>query len=240
MINQLSVNYRSTEQIVKAFTTFAHNMGTSQTGGMLKLSLQAYKGSGPCQPEIRTHKSREEESAGVANSVQELVNAGIALKDQAILCRTYSGLNQIAAALEANGIPALYLGSLFERDEVRDLLALLSLAVDFSGKGLVRIGTLPRYSLNLQDVFITCRHIRGLDPFSFDDLKHLHELEGLSEQGTEGLKLLARDLVGFGQSTHPWELLATYLLDRTDMVRLMAKTDSVKWTNAGDSRMAVS
>src|SRR3546814_13979797 len=66
----------------------------------------------------------------------------------------------IAAALEARDIPVLHLGSLFEREEVRDLLALLSLTVDPFGDALVRVGAMPRYGLSLQDVRAVSRPLR--------------------------------------------------------------------------------
>jgi hypothetical protein len=53
-------------------------------------------------------------------------------------------LNEIAAALDARSIPLLHLGSLFEGQEIRDLLALVSLAVDPFGDALVRVGAMPR------------------------------------------------------------------------------------------------
>ena len=96
----------------------------------------------------------------VAAAVRALEGDGIRLRDQAVLCRTNRRLNEIAAALELRGIPVLHLGSLFERDEVRDLLALMSLAVDPFGDALVRVAALPRYGVSLQDIHAAIRHLR--------------------------------------------------------------------------------
>ena len=131
--DQLSVNYRSTQQVVNALLALAPHMGAST--GMLPLTLTAERGAGPVRPEIRQYDTLDDEAEGVAASVRELETAGVRLRDQAVLCRSNRRLNEIAAALEARGIPVLHLGSLFERDEVRDLLALLSLAVDRLGAG---------------------------------------------------------------------------------------------------------
>jgi len=60
----------------------------------------------------------------VAAGIRELETGGVRFRDQAVLCRSNRRLNEIAEALEARGIPVLHLGSLFEREEVRDLLAL--------------------------------------------------------------------------------------------------------------------
>ena len=106
--------------------------------------------------------------------------AGVRLRDQAVLCRTNGRLNEIASALEVRGIPVLHAVSpvsalarhprpcwssdvfLFEREEVRDLLAVLSLAVDPFGDALVRVGAMPRYGLTLQDAHSVSRFLRSL------------------------------------------------------------------------------
>ena len=85
----------------------------------------------------------------------------MALRQQAVLCRSNNRLNDLATALEERGIPVLHLGSLFEREEVRDLLALLSLAVDRFGDALVRVASMPRYDVSLQDVHAATRHLRS-------------------------------------------------------------------------------
>ena len=137
----------------------APQMGASE--GMLPLSLTADRGSGPAHPQIRRYDTLEEEAEGIAASVREFEAAGVRLRDQAVLCRTNSRLSEIAPALEARKIPVLHLGSLFEREEVRDLLILLSLAVDPLGDGLARVGAMPRYNLTLQDVYTATQWLRA-------------------------------------------------------------------------------
>ncbi|MDP2780403.1 UvrD-helicase domain-containing protein, partial [Devosia sp.] len=51
VVDQLGVNYRSTEQVVHAFAAVAPHMGASH--GMLPLALEADRGAGPGKPEIR-------------------------------------------------------------------------------------------------------------------------------------------------------------------------------------------
>ncbi|HMA36773.1 MAG TPA: 3'-5' exonuclease, partial [Chloroflexia bacterium] len=62
--------------------------------------------------------------------------------EQAILCRTHGQAASIARVLEAAGVPTLYLGNLFERPEIRDLLALVSLAAESDGRALLRASRL--------------------------------------------------------------------------------------------------
>src|SRR3546814_13936118 len=91
----------------------------------------------------------EEEMDALAGNIRALEQQGIALKSQAVLARSNGALARVAEALEARGVPVLYLGPLFERPEIRDLLSLLSLLVDASGPGLVRVGDFPEYSIKI-------------------------------------------------------------------------------------------
>lgn len=224
-VDQLGVNYRSTEQIVKTVVAVAPRMGASQ--GMLPLTLDADQGAGPSQPQVRRFETLGDEEAGIATRIREFEASGVALRDQAVLCRSNNRLNEIAAALEARGIPVLHLGSLFEREEVRDLLALLSLAVDPFGDALVRVGAMPRYDLSLQDVLAISRHLRGAKRPALTGLTDAVNAPGLSAAGRAAVARLAGDLAGLPTSSAAWDFLATYLLDRSDLARRYAAASSV-------------
>ena len=222
--DRLDLNYRSTKQIVDTIVAVAPHLGASQ--GMLPLDLHANRGLGPARPEIRRYETLEQEVGGIAASIHELEADGIALRDQAVLCRSNSRLNEIAAGLEARGIPILHLGSLFERDEVRNLLALLSLAVDPFGSALVRIGAMRRYGLSLQDVHAALQHLREQEGSALAGLATLSTAPGVSVEGRASIDRLARDLAGLTPSVPAWEFLSTYLLDRTDLIREMAQAST--------------
>lgn len=224
-VDQLSLCYRSTQQIVDVFVAITPRMGASE--GMLALDVTADRGAGPGRPQIRRYETLDDEAAGTAASVRELETAGVRLRDQAVLCRTNRRLDELAAALEARGVPVLHLGSLFEREEVRDLLALLSLAVDSFGDGLCRVGAMPRYNLSLQDMYLASQYLRETHPPALAGLAELARLPGLSDSGAAGLALLAADLESLSSRASAWEFLAFYLLDRTDLVRIMAQRESV-------------
>jgi DNA helicase-2/ATP-dependent DNA helicase PcrA len=223
--DQLGLNYRSTKQIVDTFVGIAPRMGAST--GMLPLALEADRGLGPVKPEIRRYDTLDDEIEGVAASVRELEAAGVALRDQAVLCRSNGRLNEIAAGLEARGIPVLHLGSLFERDEVRDLLALLSLAVDPFGDALVRVAAAPRYGASLQDIHLVTRHLRTAGRAALVGLASLATVAGLSPAGSAAFSCLAEDLTGLKPSASAWDFLSTYLLDRTGLAREMGDALSV-------------
>ena len=223
--DQLGVNYRSTEQIVHSFVAVAPHMGASN--GMLTLALEADRSKGTNRPGIRRFETLNDEAEGVAASVRQLEGAGVRLRDQAVLCRTNRRLNEIASALEMRGIPVLHLGSLFEREEVRDLLAVLSLAVDPFGDALVRVGAMPRYGLTLQDVHCVSRFLRSLHKPALAGLAEAVQAPGLSTSGRKGIERLAADLNGLCSSANAWKFLAIYLLDHTDLAKELGRATSV-------------
>lgn len=225
VIDQLGVNYRSIDQIVRSFVAVAPHMGASR--GMLPLALEANRGQGPGRPELRRFETLDDEAEGVAASIRQLEQDGVKLRDQAVLCRTNGRLNEIASALEARGIPVLHLGSLFEREEVRDLLALLSLAVDPFGDALVRVGAMPRYGLSLQDSHCLSRHLRSLGKPALAGLAEAINAPGLSVSGRAGIAQLATDLAPLRSNMSAWEFLTVYLLDRTDLARQLGEAISV-------------
>ena len=208
----LEVNYRSTSEVVEAFTQFSREMRASD--GMLPLRVTANRGHGDI-PQIKAYETEEIEFDGIATNILDLEKSGVALRDQAVLCRTNARLNRVAAHLEARGIPVLHLGSLFERDEIRDLLALMSLAVDSMGVGLVRVATIDRYRLNAVDLTVALKALQEGDGTAVDKLASIAGLSALSRDGRASLTRLATDLDGTGLSTSPWEFLTSWLMDRS-------------------------
>jgi superfamily I DNA/RNA helicase len=224
-VDQLSISYRSTKEITDAVVAIAPHMGASE--GMLTLDLTADRGPGTAVPELRRFETLDDELEGIAGGIRELEAQGVQLRRQAVLCRKNGRLNEIASALEERGIPVLHLGSLFEREEIRDLLSLLSLAVDRFGDGLVRVGAMPRYNLSLQDVYVACRWLRENDRPALTALPDLPHVAGISPDGFAGLTRLAADFEGIHAATSAWGLLSTFLLDRSGLARDMSRGESV-------------
>jgi len=135
-------------------------------------------------------------------------------------------LNEIASALEVRGIPVLHLGSLFEREEVRDLLRAQPGRRPF-GDALLRVGTMPRYGLTLQDAHCLSRHLRSLGKPALAGLANAASAPGLSSSGREGIERLAADLTGLRSNMSAWEFLAVFLLDRTDLLKQLGRAASI-------------
>ncbi len=78
------------------------------------------------------------EQAGLIEAIQRYRAQGYSYHDQAILCRKNSHVHQIAAALAAQGIPVKQTGYFFERPEIKDVLALLTLAAGPDARAILR------------------------------------------------------------------------------------------------------
>jgi len=222
----LGMNYRSTQEITAAYCGFSREMAASK--GMLELKLEAHSGPGGAAPELRQVDEEEQEEAAAAASIKALEDAGVPLGDQAMLFRTNGKLSEFAAALEARGIPVLHLGSLFERDEIRDLLSLLSLLADLRGSALIRVASPPRYSVPLSDVTKFLAKRRETEAKTLDALKDPAFQEGLSEAAKTGLARLAADLEGLKASSMPWDALCTYLFERSHSMKALAESQDVR------------
>lgn len=225
VVDRLDVNYRSSREVVSTFQAFAPHMSASV--GMLPLALEADEGSSGARPQLRVFQTVEDELEGVAAAIRELEGKNVRLRDQAVLCRSNARLNEIATGLEARRIPVLHLGSLFERSEIRDLLALLTLMVDPFGAGLIRVGAMPRYAVPLQDLWIAVSRLRGSTKPAIGELATLAADKALSDMARAGLTRLAEDLRDLSTSKSAWESLTRYLLDNTDVIARHAAETSI-------------
>ena len=92
------------------------------------------------------------------------------------------------------------------------------------GDGLVRVGAMPRYALSIEDVRATLSWLREAPAPVAPRLAAAAANASLSEPGRAALSRLASDLEGFGTGDTPWQVLATYLLDRTRMLVELARS----------------
>jgi len=216
----LERNYRSVQEIVDTFSDFAVGMSTGGTHSRLKADRAPSSNS----PELQTVTSGDQTSSALAENIERMRAAGFSYRDQAVLCRGNDKLSELGQELEQLGIPVLFLGSLFEREEVKDLVALLSLLIDRRKMGLIRIGCWPDFAMPFEDIVLVFDHLRGIDAQT-DGWGS--ELSGLSELGKASLVSLRQTLEGFDQTSSPWTILATALLDRTRMAAQVALSSRV-------------
>lgn len=223
---QLGVNYRSDKRIVDVFTEFARGMQASV--GALPLNLQADRGATGARVELRVAASADDEISALAASITAVHEQGIAYGGQAVLCASNARLNAIAEGLEARGIPALHLGSLFERPEVKDLLALLSLVTDPRAAAMVRVATMARHQMPLQDVMRVIEHLRAADPASLAWSAMHAEVDGLADGSREALARLSTLFAGVSASTNPWSLLTGWTIDGLGLAKTLYETGDAR------------
>jgi superfamily I DNA/RNA helicase len=221
--SRLRVNYRSTEEIVTAYSSFAGEMTASATDA----SLHAHRGASGEPIELHLLDTKDTLSAAIADAITERNEAGVQFRDQAVLCTGNERLGEIARDLERMGIPVLFLGNLFERPEVKDLLSFLSLLVDRRAMGLLRAGCTPEFPMALEDVGALFEELRDGNPAPMSWLQ-TRAIATMSPTSRESLKRLKDDaLKGFDAESSPWHVLATILLDRTKIAARIASASSV-------------
>lgn len=219
--DSLEVNYRSTSEIIHAFSTFATGMSAADG----EQALEADRGPGGKLPEVITVGSTPLLTAAIADGIEELRAEGYRYRDQAVLCRGNDRLSDIGRELERAGIPVLFLGSLFERPEVKDLVAVLTLLVDRRAMGLIRTACWPEFTMGLEDAVRVFEYLRGTnaEPGAW----RLGAPAEVTPAGQAALAALHAALAGFDATSQPWAVLATLLLDRTRQAARIAGSTSV-------------
>ncbi len=250
----LTVNYRSLPPIVRLISAVASQMSvlpaanghtetTSTTGRADFSAWHAHRQEREPTPgeqsavrfEIATNM--DEEAHELAQLIKSRKERGVPFRAQAVICRKHSQLVKFARALEAEGVPALYLGDIFERSEVRDLLAIIALASDGSGRTLPRVARFPEYNIPLREVraiLQAAKETRREFPDALTPLNTTQEFNALahnklirevtsetsgatnarseeSDASTAGLARLIYHLARVAHLQSPWKMLAHYL-----------------------------
>ena len=205
----LDRNYRSLPPVVRAFESFSASMGN---GGMAGRWTPKRTGGNPVT--MTAAPSVAAEAEAIRDKIEEFRSAGVPYGDQAILARTHLTLARVSNVLEELGVPLLYLGDLFERREIRDLLSLIGLDAEYGNVGLVRVAMLPDYGATKQDALRVIKWSRENKVPVLDALKRVGEVEGLSISGCDGLLRLGAELDGLATAS-PWTLLTTWLFKRS-------------------------
>lgn len=225
-VAKLGTNYRSHSEIVELYRHFSMSMKASE--GVLPMQLHAERGPLGERPEFRVATTVDDEIAVIAAAVKEKKCQGVDYKDQAILCTSNKRLNEIAASLEGLGLPVLYLGSLFERNEIKDLLSLLSLVTDRRATGLVRAATLPGYDVHLEHISALQEFLREteLAPLGWGEV--IDKLPSLNKQACEPLKRLSAVMDNFPPNSNPWSVLASLIIDRLEWAKQVAQANDLQ------------
>ena len=212
----LNQNYRTQPVVLNTFSALAKQMPAISNLPFSEWEPDREQTDGIVLMEVAD--DLDAEGYGIAKEIHRQHDLGVDYCDQAILCRSHTSLARIAAMLEQHGVPILYIGDLFEREEIRDLLSLIALA---SGdyRSIVRIAHFPQYQIPADDVrrIISLASENNLAfPHALSQLKDTPEI---SENGRRGLGLLNRHLqdICFGRGA--WSFLAHYIFNRSNYLR---------------------
>jgi superfamily I DNA/RNA helicase len=219
---RLAINYRSHKEIVDAFGDFGRDMAVGDGDGRLG-SERGPSGHNPVHQIVGT---KLEEGAGAVAAIQAMREQGYAFRQQAVLCKGNDRLARMGEELERRGIPVLFLGSLFERPEIKDLLSWLTLAVDNRAMGLVRHkSTTADLNLNLADATAVMAELKTTDAKVLD--WRTRPFAAVGPAGRKSLTKIAAIYAGVTPEMAPWQLLAHLMLDSTRLVADLANDASV-------------
>ena len=207
-VRPLEWNYRSGEPVVRAVEAFAATMKLPSAARWRADRGAVGSASHAFAPTLAG------EAAIIAERVARFVEAGVPMEDQVILARSHLSLERVTRELDALGVPLLYLGDLFERPEVRDLLSLVAIDAEPGGVGLLRVAQLPEYGVPREDVLEVLAAARERRTSVREALATLVATLDLSEAGRRGLRILAEHLSAAGPHASPYALLTTWLFER--------------------------
>ena len=160
--------------------------------------------------------TKDDEVEEVAARIRKTRSEGFDYKDQAVLCKGNDRVSEVARGLEERGIPVLFLGPLFDRAEVKEALAILSLLTDPRAMGLACTAAMREFAMPADDVAICAARLAEFSTLQPLDWKGiLGGQTGLSEQGRIGLAAIASALDGLSSDSQPWKSFATVYLDNT-------------------------
>lgn len=208
---RLELNYRSTPEIVSTYSTFAARMQAIHD----QHPLTPTRESSGIPPELQLVEGGDQLPVALADNIESLREQGYSYRSQAVLCGGNERLATIAAQLESLGIPVLFLGSLFERREIKDLLSLLSILTDRRAAGMLRLASWPEFKMSMEDVVHLFTYLKNNEVSPGGWMENPEEIPEISADGIAAIKRIEAALRGFSAESSPWKTLSAFLLDRT-------------------------
>ncbi len=202
----LDRTYRATPEIVTAFSAFTAAMPQGRA------SWVAQRPSG-APVRLLSAPTLSGEVAAIRDRVEELRSEGVGYGDQAVLARTHRVLEKVGAGLERLGVPISFLGDLLVREEVRDLLAVVSIDAEPGGLGLLRIATRPPYDVPRSEVVAVIRWAAAKDVTIADALRRARTIPDVEPGAARRLAILARHLAAAGPAATAWTAMTTWLFE---------------------------
>lgn len=220
----LNENRRSFEEVVRVFEHTGREANPLQL--MLPLEdVRPVRGQSGVRPRHIQCANDEIVHGELVAEAKRLHSAGVGYRNQVVLASTHDTCSSAAVALNSAGVPALHLGDIFQRGEVKDLLSLLQLFVDRSGSGLLRVAQLPGMAVSQKDLDVLLQWLKSTRP---DALSWFDELPpGLSEEGLTAVRRWGEVFEGLTATMSPWDVTCQLLLDRSDILKPHLRGDSI-------------
>lgn len=214
-ILELKFNYRSGQRIVDTYTDFARSLYDPLWNAAPH--MKAVRGEGH-RPSLIIAPNLDAEVAAIAQAIEAHRAHGIAYRDQAIVVRTHTHAERVALRLQALGVPSMYLGDIFERDEVRNLLAVVSFAAEPSRGALLRLALTQTYRLPLAQVRAFLDLARGAERSPQEALSDPAVLADCSSTARATLERLRDDLAGLSFNSTVAQTLNHVLFERRALI----------------------
>lgn len=209
---QLSINYRSSQEICDTFKAFASGSMAAAESDFEARSNIGHIGSPPTFVSV---DSKEREVDEIAARITQCCDEKTSFRDQAVLCKGNARLAEIASGLEARGIPVLFLGPLFDRNEIKQALSLMSLVVDPRAMGLSCVATMAPFAMPIQDVATCVETLRGTKMPLPMDWRALLKSTVIGAVGRDGLDALIDAFSNIQPTSTAWKLITQIYLDKT-------------------------
>jgi superfamily I DNA/RNA helicase/Zn-dependent peptidase ImmA (M78 family) len=181
------------------------------------------------------------EIAGILQDIRRKLAEGYRYNDIVVLCRTRSQVRKFAHALANAQFPVIERGGMLEQEHIKDVLSMLLLLTDASGKGLLRAALQPDHPLSQRDIETVLLAARNPKTTARQLLLDGEAPLGMTDEGRRSLlriSQIVRTLSTFAISTPTsdiWTLLARYLFFESSRIRTeLARTQGQQL----DSRLA--
>lgn len=221
----LNQNRRSYEEIIRVFEHTGRDANNPLQMVLPLDDVEPVRGSSGTKPRHIQCADDGIVHGELAANARRLHSLGVSYRNQAVLASNHETCGAAADALNAAGVPALHLGDIFQRREVKDLLALLQLFGDRSGSGLLRLARLPGLQAPPADVELILRWLKTNRPLALSWLKA--PPPGLSPEGTAAVQCWAKAFEGMTSTGSPWMVACELLLDRTEILRSHLAGDTI-------------
>lgn len=209
----LGKNYRSRPTIVAAVSTFAKELDEDEAGESFS-DWAAHRAEETGEIRFAVTENLAEETAWMAKQMRELREKGTVWREQAVIARTHKILQKVAANLEKQNIPVLYIGNWLESAVIRDLCASLAL-LGGDKYALVRVANFEAYRISFANVqrvisdaidnqVLVCEAISTFAGSSICD-----------EKTKESFEKLLGDFALKTDDSSVWKILTNYLFENS-------------------------